>query len=293
MNVKCNQNCKFPQRKEDQSQVKFIERKSLLYKSEVEYGDYTINATVGCTHGCNFPCYAMMMAKRFGWVKDYDDWRIPRLTSNAIEILDKEIPKFKNDIHFVHLSFMTDPFMYDSEKKDLVPEVKDLTLKIIQRLNREGIKVTTLTKGFYPEEIIEGGFLKDNEYGITLVSLNEDFKKEFEPYSAPYKKRIASLKMLHDNGLKTWVSIEPYPTPNLDKNAEHIEKILEKIEFTDKIIFGKLNYNTKSKKFTNNEEFYMRIAGKIINFCNKYNISYHVKTGTPMHSDKTEKILTT
>ena len=41
-----------------------IKRKSLLYKTGVEYGDYTINIAEGCSHGCKYPCYAMLMAKR-------------------------------------------------------------------------------------------------------------------------------------------------------------------------------------------------------------------------------------
>ena len=80
-----------------------MKRKSLLYKTKVEYGNWTINHITGCMHGCNFPCYAMMMAKIFGWVKDYDDWRKPKLVTNAIELLEKEIPKYKNEIDFVHL----------------------------------------------------------------------------------------------------------------------------------------------------------------------------------------------
>jgi len=99
---------------------------------------------------------------------------------------------------------MTDPFMYDFETEDLIPEVKDLTLKIILFLNKQGIKVTTLTKGLYPDEILEMDLLQDNEYGITLVSLNNEFKKIFEPYSAPYEKRIESLYKLYKAGLKTW-----------------------------------------------------------------------------------------
>ena len=38
-------------------------RKTLLYKTGVEYGDYTINHIQGCSHGCLYPCYAFMMAK--------------------------------------------------------------------------------------------------------------------------------------------------------------------------------------------------------------------------------------
>jgi len=38
--------------------------------------------------------------------------------------------------------------------------------------------------------------------------------QKFEPFSAPYSLRVASLKYLHEKGFKTWASIEPYPTPN-------------------------------------------------------------------------------
>lgn len=267
-----------------------VKRKSLLYKTKVEYGNWTINHVIGCMHGCQFPCYAMMMAKKFGWTKDYEDWRRPRVAENALELLEKEILKHKKEIDFVHLSFMTDPFMYDSEKKNLIPEIKELTLKIIDRLNREGIKVTVLTKGFYPDEILDKKFLRDNEYGITLVSLSNKFKDQYEPFSAPYQERIDSLKKLYDVGLKTWVSIEPYPTPNLDQTAGNIEKILEKIGFVDKIIFGKLNYNVKSSKFSNNRVFYREMAKKVIDFCERKKIKYHIKFGTPYSRDETSQI---
>lgn len=270
--------------------IQTTERKSLLYKTEVEYGNWTINHIEGCMHGCKFPCYAFMMSKKFGRVKDYDDWRRPKIITNALILLEKEILKYKDYIDFVHLSFMTDPFMYDAKKKKLIPEVKDLTLKIIERLNKEKIRVTVLTKGFYPDDILDNRFLKDNQYGITLVSLNEKFKREFEPFSAPYEDRIKSLKKLHDAGLSTWVSIEPYPTPNLDEFAEDIEIILERIGFVDKIIFGKLNYNTRSSKYSDNENFYKEIAKRMINFCQENGIKYHIKYGTPYSREKTKNI---
>ena len=273
-----------------------IKRKTLLYKTKVEYGNWTINHIIGCMHGCKFPCYAMMMARKFGWVKDYKDWRMPRIAENALDLLEKEIPKYKDEIDFVHLCFMSDPFMYDSERRDLIPEIKELTLKIIERLNLEGIRVTTLTKGIYPDEILDNKFLKTNEYGITLVSLNEDFKKSFEPFSAPYEKRIKSLKKLASAGLETWVSMEPYPTPELDKTASHIEEILTQIKFVKKIVFGKLNYrrlnyNTgPSQIWKNNDDFYKIMAQKVIDFCKKNGMKYHIKFGTPLSKKNTMNI---
>lgn len=265
--------------------MKTITRKTLLYKSGVEYGDFCINHIEGCAHGCRFPCYAMMMKVRCGVIKDYKDWIRPKIVSNALELLDKEIPKHKHKIRFVHLSFSTDPFMYK------YPEVSDLTLKIIERLSRDNIRSTVLTKGVYPKVLTNiKKYGENNEYGITLVSLDEDFKRRFEPYSAPYKDRVKSLKYLHEQGLKTWVSMEPYPTPNLA--GQDLLKILEEISFADKIIFGKLNYNVESSQFRDSQNFYQDCASAVIRFCKSNGIDHHIKYGTQKKDNrKTEKIL--
>lgn len=37
-----------------------IIRKTMLYKTGVEYGDYTMNHVLGCAHGCKYPCYVFL-----------------------------------------------------------------------------------------------------------------------------------------------------------------------------------------------------------------------------------------
>ena len=49
--------------------TKYISRKTLIYKTDVEYGDYTMNHVLGCSHGCKYPCYAYLQKKRFGNVQ--------------------------------------------------------------------------------------------------------------------------------------------------------------------------------------------------------------------------------
>jgi DNA repair photolyase len=250
-----------------------IMRNSLLYKSKVEYADFCLNHVEGCSHGCRFPCYAMQMAKRFGKTKSYRDWIKPKLVENALELLENEIPKYKNEIKFVHLCFMTDPFMYKNE------EVEKMTLQIIEKLNENGIKSTVLTKGILPKELCNiKKYGSNNEYGITLVSLNEDFKRNFEPFSAPYVQRINSLKRLKGRGSKIWVSIEPYPTPNLVE--QNLSAILEAVAFVDRIIFGKMNYNVQSSQFKDNGGFFEKRAKEVIDFCKDRGIDYHIKNGT-------------
>ena len=247
-----------------------IKRKTMLYKTGVEYGDYTINHVQGCAHGCKFPCYAMMMAKRFGTAKTYEEWCVPKLAENALEILEKEIPRLKDKIESVHLCFSTDPFMYGYD------EVSTMSIEIIRKLNAAGIKCTALTKGILPMELAQ--FSSENEYGITLVSLDEGFRKEMEPNTAPYRERIAALRALHDVGCKTWVSIEPYPTPNFIE--QDINKILEAISFCDKIIFGRLNYNKKVSEYKDHKAYFNKLAEQVIAYCQTNGKQYHIKDGT-------------
>lgn len=77
--------------------------------------------------------------------------------------------------------------------------------------------------------------------------MDEDYRSEYEPRSAPYKKRIQSLRNLHEHGYKTWVSIEPYPTPNII--SQDFSQIIDSVRFADKIIFGRLNYNKKVSEY--------------------------------------------
>lgn len=247
-----------------------FERKTLLYKTGVEYGDYTINHVQGCAHGCKFPCYAMMMAKRFGKAKTYEEWCEPKLVENALEILDKEIPKLKDKIKSVHLCFSTDPFMYGYD------EVSQMSIAIIKKLNVAGIKCTALTKGILPIELAT--LSSENEYGITLVSLDEVFRQEMEPNSAPYEERIAALRALHDAGCKTWVSIEPYPTPNFIE--QDLNKILEAISFCDRIIFGRLNYNKKVSEYKDHKAYFNNLAEQVLAYCEANGKQYHIKDGT-------------
>ena len=250
--------------------MKTITRKTMLYKTGVEYGDYTMNHVLGCTHGCKFPCYAYMMKKRFKEIAGYEDWLEPRLVSNTLELLDKEIPRLKKRIQSVELCFTTDPFMCG------YPEVTEMSVSAIRKLNAAGIKCSVLTKGILPIELAE--LSKDNEYGITLVSLNEAFRIKFEPGASYYVDRIKALEALHAAGCKTWISIEPYPTPNLVN--QNIKDILDSIEFANKIIFGRTNYNKDVTSYVKHRNFYNEQAQIVIDFCTKNEKIYHIKEGT-------------
>ena len=191
-------------------------------------------------------------------------------TVSAIELLKSEIPKYIDKINFVHLCFTTDPFMHN--QADCI----NLSLDLLKILNEEGIKCTALTKGILPGELTQ--FSKNNEYGITLVSVDEDFRSKYEPFTASYSERIRSLYHLHKNGFKTWISMEPYPTPNIVN--QNLDDILDSISFVDKVIFGRLNYNTQVTQYPEYQQFYNDLCIQIIDFCNKEGKEFHIKKGT-------------
>ncbi|OUP62671.1 radical SAM protein [Pseudoflavonifractor sp. An176] len=245
-------------------------RKSLIYKTEVEYGDYTLNHIQGCSHGCKYPCYAYMMAKRFGKVKSYEEWIHPQIVENTMQLLAKELPRFKDKISLLHLCFTTDPFMYGHE------DICQLSMQVLQRANAHSVRCSVLTKGILPIELAE--LPLQNEYGITVVSLDDDFIRRYEPGAAPIHDRIDALKALSEKGCKTWVSVEPYPTPNIIKQS--LSNILDAVSFADRIIFGRLNYNKVVSEYKQHKEFYNQCAEQVIQFCKDNQIDYHIKTGT-------------
>lgn len=247
-----------------------ITRKSMLYHTRVEYGDWAMNHVQGCAHGCKYPCYAFLMAKRFGRVKTYEEWLRPSLVDNTLDLLCKELPKHKDKIKRVQLCFTTDPFMMG------YPEVGKMSIDAIKLINSFGIPCVALTKGVLPASLSE--LSKVNTYGITLVSLDEGFCETMEPGAAHIADRLAALRVLHDAGCKTWVSMEPYPTPNVCK--QELQPILEAVSFVDRIVFGRVHYDKRASSYGELDNFYHAAAAQVGEFCREHGIDCHIKSGT-------------
>ena len=93
--------------------------------------------------------------------------------------------------------------------------------------------------------------------------------------NVPLDERLAALKALHDVGCKTWVSVEPYPTPDII--IQELVQILDSISFTDRIIFGRINYSKERSAYREHRQFYNDRVAEVIAFCDEHGISYHIK----------------
>jgi DNA repair photolyase len=247
--------------------VQTITRKSLIYKSGL--GFYCVNHVQGCSHGCRYPCYAFSMAKHYGRSADYQEWCKPKLVANALELLDKELPRLRaragagpgSEEFRIHLCLTTDPFMAGR------PEIQSLSLRIVEKINAAGLACDVLTKGALPRELAEARFSRENRYGISIVSIDEGFRRRWEPGAAPYAGRIMALRYLHDQGYPAYAHIEPYPTPNII--IQEIDTLLEAVAFVDAIYFGEWNHSPVAGKYPNRAGFYAEQAQKVRAFCRK------------------------
>ena len=247
-----------------------ITRKSLIYKSGL--GFYSLNHVQGCSHGCRYPCYAFSMAGRYGRTAGYDDWCRPKPVANAVELLDKELPRLRaravagkdKEAFRVHLCLTTDPFMAGR------PEIRSMSLRIIEKINAAGLACDILTKGILPRELAGPAFGRENRHGISIVSLDERFRLRWEPGAAPYADRIEALRYLHDQGFSTYAHIEPYPTPTIIK--QDFKALLNAVAFVDSIYFSGWNYNPATGKYPDREVFYKGLARELKTFCRRHGI---------------------
>lgn len=258
--------------------IKTILRKYMLYKSKAEGGDYAMNHVLGCAHGCQYPCVAFEQKKRFGKIQNFEQWTTPALVANTLDLLDEEIPQLKKNINKVTLCESTDPFMYG------YPDIEKMSLAAIEKLNQNMIRCSVLTKGILPPVLADLQFSPLNEYGISLVSLSEEYRQKIEPGASPIKERLQALKYLNEQGRHTWVAIEPYPTPNIIEQS--LQELLQSVSFVDKIIFGKTNYSKKTTSFKHNRNFYNFCARQVIKFCIENGIDCRIKSRTIYRQEK-------
>lgn len=78
--------------------------------------------------------------------------------------------------------------------------------------------------------------------GTTLTFFDEEKSKEWEPFASLPCERLETLKILHDNGIKTFASFEPTIEP--EESIKLIKKTMED-NSVDHYKIGKIN-NYKS-----------------------------------------------
>lgn len=185
-----------------------------------EYSPLALNVyTQGCEHRCAY-CYCRNMTT-------WGDCGKPRdLAGLSVEAAgaDKQIL----------LSFMSDPYAP-------CERTHRQTRTALGILRAHGCSVAILTKGGtralddlamfrdWPERRIK--------VGATLTFAQPSRAREWEPGAACPADRVEALRVLHDAGVQTWVSIEPVIEPD-----ESLAIMWASLPYVDAFKVGKLNH---------------------------------------------------
>lgn len=175
-------------------EIKEIQTKSILSKSNLPIGDYSANPYTGCTFACKY-CYACFM-KRFS--NHPEEWG---------EFLDvkywqplKNTQKYANKELFI--GSVTDP--YNPQERTY-----QRTKALLEELKDSGIKLNIATKSdliLRDLELIKS--FKNARVSFSINTLDEDFRKDMDR-AVSIKRRLEAMKTLYNEGIITTCFISP------------------------------------------------------------------------------------
>lgn len=134
----------------------------------------------------------------------------------------------------IFFSFTTDP---------LSPDTAALTTKAAFYAAQRGINVKILTKNAGATSAIFRPFLNNKHNSHIAIGFTLTGRDDIEPYAPKNDERIETLKLLHQWGLKTFVSIEPIV--DFDSSWRMIEQTAG---FADQHLIGLMS-NRKANGF--------------------------------------------
>lgn len=153
---------------------------------------YTANLYKGCTHGCIY-CYAPSLTHDEREWGGYVDVKI-----NAPTVLERELRTL--DKEEVFLSSASDPYQP-------VEARYKITRRCLEVLLRSRFPVSILTRS--PLVLRDLDLLKRFEWLRVGMSITSVPTRQFEPGVPPLRRRIETLRKLHQEGIWTFVSLAP------------------------------------------------------------------------------------
>lgn len=174
--------------------IKPIEVKSVLTKSNLPVSDYSVNPYVGCTHACKY-CYASFM-KRF--TNHPEEW------GSFLDV--KYWPDIKKPEKYagkeMFFGSVTDPYNPLEEKYQR-------TRELLKQLQGSGIKLSIQTKSdLVLRDIDLIKTFPDVRVGFSINTLDERFRDDMDN-AVSIERRLAAMKKLHDDGIRTTCFISP------------------------------------------------------------------------------------
>ena len=261
-------------------EIKEKKVKSVITKSNLPDADFVLNPYIGCQHACIY-CYADFM-KRFTGHGGEEWGSFVDIKVNAPEAITSKSVK---EDSIILIGSVTDPY------QPLEAKYK-VTRGCLERLLELQPRLEILTKS--PLVLRDLDLLKQFKnlrVGISVGILDEDLSRKLEPYASPPKRRLETLRKLHEEGINTYLFISPI-FPGIT-DFEELVRISR--DYADKILFENLNIRANNRRrifeflkenkpeliplyetIQKDNSYWNNLEVKISEYCEKANIPYKI-----------------
>lgn len=174
--------------------VQDIQVKSILSRSNLPVGDYSVNPYVGCTHACKY-CYASFMKRFTGH---------PEPWGTFLDV--KYWPEIQNPQRYagkkLFIGSVTDPY-------NPVEETRKRTRVLLEQLQNSGAQISIATKSdlvLRDLDLIKT--FPNARVSWSVNTLDETFRADMDE-AVSITRRLAAMKAFHDAGVRTTCFISP------------------------------------------------------------------------------------
>ncbi|PIS09466.1 radical SAM protein [Candidatus Beckwithbacteria bacterium CG10_big_fil_rev_8_21_14_0_10_34_10] len=219
--------------------IKEIQVKSVLVKSNLPESDFVINPYLGCLNTCAY-CYARFMKRFTGHKEPWGSFVDVKI--NALEILEKELKKFKGvrKKYSLCLSSVTDPYQKVEEKFKLTRGILELLVEY------PCFEVEIITKSdLVLRDLDILGNIRKKKVVLSLGVLEDDKAKWIEPNASLPSQRIKALEKIKAEDIKTSAFISPILPFITD-----LDLIFRALKGKVDEVFGE-TFNRRGANFTN------------------------------------------
>jgi DNA repair photolyase len=207
-----------------------------------EYSELAANFYTGCSHACKY-CYCPAIMRKS--LKEWSESAHAR--TNIIKQFERDAKTATHEQKQKELLFS---FMSDCYQNE---EAAFLTRQALLIAEQNGFKkVNILTKAGFRAVKDFDIFQRNSswKFGSTIIMRSEELREQWEPGAPSVQSRYEAVKIAHEKGIFTWVSIEP--VVNTDEALNVITDIHQYVDFWK---VGKLNHMKEIEDTINWKQF--------------------------------------
>ncbi len=215
-----------------------------------EYSELAANFYTGCKHACKY-CYCPSILR-----KSLDDWSSnPHPRANIIRQFENNCKNATDEQKEKELLFS---FMSDCYQDDESAVITRQALLIAEAYGFR--KVNILTKAGLRASC-DFHILARNpgwKFGSTIIFRSEKLRQYWELGAPSIQSRYEAVKLAHEIGIYTWVSVEP-----VVDTTEAIQVIRDLSPYVDFWKVGKLNHYKEIEQTIDWTKFYVDVTNEL------------------------------